>query len=636
MAMAASEAAAEGLVREIRALPALVVNQIAAGEVVERPASVVKELMENALDAGASAIRVEIEAGGVELVRVVDDGCGVAAAQAPLMLAPHATSKIRSASDLDAVRTMGFRGEALASIVSVSRVSVRSRERGAASAWRVEAEGDRVGPVMPEAGPVGTSVSVRNLFFNTPARRKFLRTAATEQQHCLEAVRDLALAHPGVAFEACAEGRVVVDLPGADSPRDRALDVLGRELESQLLEVVADRFDDARGMSLWGLAGMPSIARATANAQKVFVNGRAVRDRTVAHAVQEAYRGLIEPSRKPTALLLIEMSPEGVDVNVHPQKAEVRFRDSSMVHQAVLRAVREALRRADLTPATEGGRGFVGWSPGGAEVLPSADGGAARAVDAATSSRAAAAFVDYFRRGGGAGEKVFDYGAIRAAVEAERAAEAEPVLRKESEAGALLPGGAPRPASPVLQVHQSYLVTQDEQGLVIIDQHALHERVMFEGLLAKVRAGALESQRLLSPVVAHVGAARVEALGAVRGMLASLGVEAEAVGPESVAVSAFPTLLFERGVDAGEFVAEVLERAEGEGLPSGDEAALHEVLDMMACKAAVKAGDRMSGEELAALVAMREAVERGSNCPHGRPTTIRLTIRDLEKRFGRG
>ena len=336
--------------RPIRPLPPLLVNQIAAGEVVERPASVVKELIENALDAGAARISIELEAGGCELVRITDDGAGIPASELTLALAPHATSKIARADDLDRIATMGFRGEALASIVAVSRTQIR---RAPPSMRRPPSSTPRATPSArrPAPGPVGTCVSVRTLFFNTPARRKFLRTPATEQQRCLDWIRDLAMARPAVGFRVSCDGRAVLDLPPDQGPRDRALAILGADLADQLVEVHADEFDDARGLAVWGLAGLPSLARSTMSHQRVFLNGRVVRDRTIQHAIREAYRGLVEPGRHPTALLMIDMSPGAVDVNVHPAKLEVRFRDSSMVHQAVLGAFRRALQRADLTPA---------------------------------------------------------------------------------------------------------------------------------------------------------------------------------------------------------------------------------------------------------------------------------------------
>jgi DNA mismatch repair protein MutL len=651
--------------RTIKVLPTLVANQIAAGEVVERPASVVKELLENALDSGATRIMVDLEQGGTELVRVTDDGAGIARDELPLAIAPHATSKIDNVDDLDRIGTLGFRGEALASIAAVSRVTIRSRTREEAGAFVIGVEGGTVTAVQPAAGAVGTSVTVRNLFYNTPARRKFLRTVGTEQERCVEVVRSAAMAHPDVGVSMTADGRTLFDYPPGQLPRDRALAILGKELAPQLLEVHADEFDDSRGVALWGLAGHPSIARGTNKHQSVFINGRPIRDRTIQHAITEAYRGLIEPSRYPTVVLMLEMSAQGVDVNVHPQKTEVRFRDGSLIHSVVLRALREALRRADLTPSINVQRAGAGYGAGGA--LPGSGVAQPLVPTQQAGEESLQRFVDSMRRP----PEGVKADALREALGIAGAQGGQGVSGAQGEhgaSGAIGAGGAPgtsgaqgaagaygapgvpgahgdqplldaRPPSRVLQVHNSYLVTQDEQGVVIIDQHALHERVMFEYLLLRVTQGALEQQRLLAPAMVPTTKRQMECLAMITPLLAKLGIEAEAAGPEMVGVHAFPTFLFDRGVDPVEFVQEVLERAESGAMPrdaaSGGEEAMREVLDMMACKAAVKAGDRMSELELGELVQLRERVERASNCPHGRPTSIRLTIRELERLFGR-
>ncbi|MGD9693252.1 MAG: DNA mismatch repair endonuclease MutL [Phycisphaerales bacterium] len=619
----------------IAALPPLLINQIAAGEVIERPASVVKELLDNAIDAGATRITVDLEQGGVELIRVSDDGHGVPHAQARLMLAPHATSKLRAASDLDAITTMGFRGEALASICSVARVSVRSRTSDAHHAWRIDAEADHIPDPAPDAAPQGTTITVRNLFFNTPARRKFLRTPATEQDHCVETVRALALAHPRIAFRCTADNRELLDLPSRDSPRDRILDVLGPELEPHLLEAHADDLDDSQGAALFAMVGTPEIARATNRAQRIFINGRPIRDKTIQHALREAYRGLMDHSRHPTAVLLLEVPPGAVDVNVHPTKAEVRFRDPGHIHTLVLRAVRDALRAADLTPAVR-------------TALP---GQGTQGPDTAAFLRTRTGVLPISQPDSAQPQSLEDFVArMKALRDQARALAGGLVERAQTEPSAPLrtpevdpkPSGAEIaplptviPAQRVLQVHNSFLVTQDEQGILIVDQHALHERVMFELLMDKINAGALESQRLLTPVVIKASAARLDALDRLRPTLERLAVDASALGPSTIAIHAFPTLLFDRGVDAGEFLEELLEKAERDGLAASQEEAAHEVIDMMSCKAAVKAGDRLSDEEAAILLQLRDRIERGSNCPHGRPTTIRLTVRELEKRFGR-
>jgi DNA mismatch repair protein MutL len=652
----------------IKPLPTLVANQIAAGEVVERPASVVKELVENSLDAGASRVTLDLEQGGVELIRVTDDGCGILEADLPLALAPHATSKIAVAADLEHVGTLGFRGEALASIASVSRLSIRSRTADQDGASMIDADpGLPDGPAArPAPGPVGTCITVRNLFFNTPARRKFLRTVGTEQERALDIFKQLAMAHPAVAFNATCDGRQVLDLPPNQSPRERAVAIMGKELAPQLLEVHADQFDDSRGVALWGLAGTPAIARGTNRSQHIFVNGRAIRDRAIQHAIAEAYRGLIDPSRYPTAVLMLELSPAGVDVNVHPAKAEVRFRDGSLIHSVVLRAVREALRAADLTPTIAATRAFA---PAADPMLPGS--GALPPGDPAAS---VTRFVDYFRRPTQAGPQPLNYAAMTEALKAPQSASGPDVplptsnLEAAPQPSVQSPSSLPTPALPqptpeghVLQVHNSYLVTQDDQGVVIIDQHALHERVMFEYLLARVTAGGLESQQLLAPSVVPATPAQIDRLAELTPLLDKIGITIAPMGKDSIGIHAFPSFLFDRGVDPIEFMQELLDapspprggpgRGGGESPappsssdiqhPTSDigkditEAALRDVLDMMACKAAVKAGDHMSALELAELVKLRSEVERSSNCPHGRPTSIRLTIRELEKLFGR-
>ncbi len=617
----------------IRKLPPLLVNQIAAGEVIERPASIVKELVENAIDADAGRIRVELESGGIELVRVTDDGRGIARDQLPLALEPHATSKIAEPTDLDRIGTLGFRGEALASIASVARVTIRSRIPDEDTAWIIEAADGVTGSPRPAAGPHGTMIEARTLFHNTPARRKFLRTPRTEQTRCVEWIRDLALAHPAVAFTVVCDGRTTLDLPPHQHPRARIIDVLGREHDGEMLEVRVDRYDDARGVLIWGLVGLPSIARPTAKAQHVFLNGRLIRDRTVQHALKEAYRGLIEPGRHPTAVLVIEMAPDAVDVNVHPAKLEVRFRDQSMVHSAILHGVRDALRRADLTPAAPPSR--VEFGPGNVDAHARAFADEVRAMR------------DEARRG--AGPAFPPVPRVREALEDTGGPGLPPPggapfpetnrPRPGPARDAAEPGGwaSPRPAPRVLQVHRSYLVTEDERGIVIIDQHALHERVMFEKLLDRLQrgGGSLESQGLLTPAVVEVEPRQADKLDELKPLLARLGIEAAAMGPGSVGVHAFPTLLLERGVEPGGFMADLLERHDREGFAPNDEAALHEVLDMMACKAAVKAGDRLTEEELDELMQLRHSVERAASCPHGRPTTVRLSIEQLEKLFHR-
>jgi len=606
----------------IRRLPTLLINQIAAGEVIERPASVVKELVENAIDAGATRIDIASEEGGKELIRIVDDGSGIPEDELLLAIAPHATSKIVEADDLNAISTMGFRGEALASIASVSRLELISRPRDVDAASSVRVEGDVVDGPTPCPGAFGTAVSVRTLFFNTPARRKFLRTDQTESSRIRDVVETLALSHPGIGFRFVQDGRTVLDVHAERSAIRRVVQVLGEELADQLLEIEAIE----GGVRLWGMIGQPAIARGTSRHQRLFLNGRPINDRGVNHAIREAYRGLIDSSRHPTVALFLGVPPADVDVNVHPAKSEVRFRNQSAVHQAVLHAVRQRLRDADLTPAVDlsrsGGslastlqrpRPFGASDHGGALRT---DDQAARAVVSALTSLSP-------------DQRSIVYTEVQDAL-GDIAPVSLPPRPSTTDDATSLP--TMHRTERMLHVHSSFVVTTDEAGIVIIDQHALHERVMFEKLKQRITAGPLESQRLLMPATVNVDRSRMDRLDALQPLLTSLGIEAEQMGPKTIAVHACTTLLFERGVDPGAFMTDLFER---DDLPDDDEAALHDVLDMMACKAAIKAGDRLSDEEMSELMRYRETVERSSNCPHGRPTSLRLTIADLERQFGR-
>lgn len=622
----------------IRTLPPLLVNQIAAGEVIERPASVVKELIDNCLDAGARRVDVAVEDGGRQLIRISDDGAGIAADELPLAVAPHATSKLPDAEALAAIRTMGFRGEALASIASVSRLRITSRAtvdgRLAEAGGCIEASGDRVSQVQLVGCGPGTIVEVRDLFFNTPARRKFLRNAATEFGHISDAVQRVAMVHPHVAFSLTHNQRQVFDWP-ATPRRQRCVAALGRELDEALLEFSLDEPTHRGQAKVWGLAGLPAIARATARFQYLCVNGRPIRDRGIAHALREAYRGLVPPDRQPVAVIFIDIEPEAVDVNVHPTKAAVRFRDPGRVHALVLTALRQRLLGADLTPAAAVPEVPCPMPKRDAVSPPSA--GASAASGARPSAwDSPSDFVDYFRRMAPQ-QRGFVYDEVRRAM-----AEDGDIFADAPSSPPVAPPSPAVPSRPILQVHKSYVVTEDEQGIVIIDQHALHERVMFQTLYERVMASgrSLESQRLLMPAVVPATPARLGALEALAPLLARLGIEAAPIGPQQIAIHAFPSFLFDRKVDPAEFLIELLDRADDEqsSLNNGsasEEAALHEVLDLMACKAAVKAGDALSDAELAALLQQRAAVERSAACPHGRPTTIRLTLRDLERHFRR-
>lgn len=655
----------------IRKLPPLLVNQIAAGEVIERAASVVKELVENSLDAAATRIDIQIEDGGAQLIRISDDGGGIAADELPLAVAPHATSKLQSPDQLGAIGTLGFRGEALASIASVARLRITSRptinRKPAAQGATIEAAGDEVSAVAPAACAPGTVIEVRDLFFNTPARRKFMRAASTEFGHITDAVTRMAMVHHSVGFSLTHNGRKTMDVAPTTNRRRRCVELLGKELDEALLEFeeiadLASRMADVpqggAKAAIWGLAGLPAIARATARFQYLCLNGRFIRDRQISHAIKEAYRGLVPPDRQPVAVVFLTMPPSLADVNVHPTKAEVRFREPGRVHGLVLSALRARLLGADLTPSAHVASSLKSlrddeMDADAADAMPTGQTASPSFIAGASSHAAAGrpndsqAFVDYFRSMAPM-QKGFVYQQVRQAMaEVDPAVAAEPRDDEASATG----GAASLLAQPsghvppvlrsfgVLQVHKSYLVTEDDHGILIIDQHALHERVMFEQLQQRILKGPLESQRLLMPVTLPGGAKRQALLEAVAPLLDRIGVEAEQFGPDSIAIHAFPTFLFDRKVDPAEFMENLLDRAEDGELDASNttalEAALHEVLDMMSCKAAVKAGDKLTAQELAELLKQREAIERASNCPHGRPTTIRLTLRELEKQFKR-
>ncbi len=635
--------------RPIQQLSASLVNRIAAGEVIERPAAVVKELVENAIDAGAGRITVEVEDGGRALIRVIDDGAGIEAGELPLAFASHATSKLASDEDLFRITTMGFRGEALASIGSVSHARILSRTAGAEAAYEVLNRGGAISDPQAAAGNVGTVVEVRNLFFNTPARRKFIKGAPTEFGHISETLLRLALPHPTIAFSLSHNGRSVLDLPATpDDPERRLLSAWPSEFHEQRLPL-ASRDSEIR---VRGIIGLPELARPTAKYQYLYLNGRMIRDRFIQHALREAYRGLTEPGRHPAAILLLEVPPGDVDVNVHPTKTEVRFRDGGRIHGLILSCVRERLLGSDLTPRAmpvgpDEKSGVAGAGDDLRQKLASffrrlpaelSIGGAAGAGASANGNPqipgvapSAAGPLDYLLPPAAAPTPRFEFTPVTLGNARDEASTAlPPSLPSAATSPTQAPAG---PAGPAIQLHNSYLVAQSDDGLVIIDQHALHERIMYEELLSRLQRGPLESQRLLIPQVIDAASTQLALLEQIQPLLLRLGIEISAFGPGTVAIHAFPTFL--EKLEPGTFVRELLERGEQELLDLHDEEVLHEVLDMMACKAAVKAGDPLSPAEIETLLARRELVERSSNCPHGRPTTLRLSLRDLEKQFKR-
>lgn len=591
--------------QRIHQLSAALVNRIAAGEVIERPASVVKELVENALDAGAGHIVIDIGDGGREMIRITDDGRGIEPDDLPLAFASHATSKLSDDEDLFRISTMGFRGEALASIGAVSHARILSRIAGNEAGYEISNRGGAISGVQAAAANIGTTVEVRNLFYNTPARRKFLKGSATEFGHISDMVQRLALPYPHVAFELTHNGRTTLDLPSCGQ-RQRWLRAWPEEFAEQCLTL------DARDaeISLSGVIGLPELARPTARHQYLYLNGRFIRDKFLQHALREAYRGLTEPGRYPAAIVMLSIPAADVDVNVHPTKIEVRFRDSGRLHGLMLSAVREKLLGSDLTPrAVARGPATI------AAVRPEM-----REQLAAFFKGPAAPTAMGGNENGGLNLP----SAVGVDISKPQAAPTPP--------RPLSPGVMPA-AGPAIQLHNSYLVAESEDGLIIIDQHALHERIMYEDLKARLSRGALESQRLLIPQTFTASAKQIALLEQIAPLLGRLGIEAGAIGPDAIAVQAFPSFLDK--LEPAGFVQELLERGEQEQLDLHEEELLHDVLDMMACKAAVKAGDRLTPGEIDALLARRDLVERSSNCPHGRPTTLRLSLHDLEKQFKR-
>jgi DNA mismatch repair protein MutL len=613
-------------VRRIQQLSPSLVNRIAAGEVIERPASVVKELVENSLDAGATQITVEVEDGGRELIRIIDDGHGIGPQDLSLAFASHATSKLASDEDLFHINTMGFRGEALASIGSVSHARILTRTRESDAAYEVHNRGGAISDPQAAAGNVGTVIEVRNLFFNVPARRKFLKGTATEFGHIAETVLRLALPHPQVAFTLIHNNRKNLDLP-ATSEDERILQAWPDDFREQRLKLDLNLRDAE--IRIRGMVGLPELARPTPKHQYLYLNSRHIRDRFIQHALREAYRGLTEPGRHPAAVLLIEMPPQDVDVNVHPTKSEVRFRDGGRIHGLVLSSVREKLLGSDLTPSAVPMHTDAGVRPDLRERLASFF----RSVPADV---VAPEQQEPWQLHSPATQALLPAHTVAASppssgTPGEGGGEGASASRVRSEISDFKSETAN--AKPALQLHNAYLVTQSEDGLIIIDQHALHERIMYEDLLARLSRGPLESQRLLIPETLPASSSQSALLEHIQPLLARLGIEVAPFGPGTLAVHAFPSFLEKLG--PAQFVADLLERGEQELLDLTEEEMLHEILDMMACKAAIKAGDPLTAAEIEALLARRELVDRSSNCPHGRPTTLRLSLRDLEKQFKR-
>ncbi|AUN95172.1 DNA mismatch repair endonuclease MutL [Pseudazoarcus pumilus] len=593
----------------IRQLPDLLINQIAAGEVVERPASVVKELLENALDAGARAIEIQLEQGGVRRIRIGDDGCGMDKADLALALDRHATSKIASLDDLERVGTMGFRGEALAAISAVARTTITSRATGSAHAWRIDGADRSVAPAALDAGTV---VEVADLYFNTPARRKFLKTEPTELAHCDEMFRRAALARPDVAFQFAHNARVSHRLPPTD-PARRIGALMGDDFIEHARQVEAD----AGVLRLSGFACVPAYSRANRDAQYFFVNGRFVRDKLLAHAARQAYADVLHGQRHPAYVLFLELDPSGVDVNVHPAKIEVRFREARAVHQFVFHAISRALAESGAALAAERDPAPSAPHAPPPRWAPPVQG--RLAMDSATRS-----YLDFVST---------------ARLEAPTAT-----------AGGSEPTSMPAPAMDtgpasavnvedaplgyaIAQLHGIYVLAQNARGLIIVDMHAAHERILYEKLKT-VLDGTPAVQRLLMPAVISLGARDMAAAEEHAHTLAAMGFEVAAAGPEELAIRSVPALLAQ--ASAGELVRSLL--AELREFPASEvvTARRNELLSTMACHGAVRANRQLSIPEMNALLRDMEATERADQCNHGRPTWTQFSIAELDRLFLRG
>ncbi|MBD8756511.1 DNA mismatch repair endonuclease MutL [Pseudomonas coleopterorum] len=615
-------------------------NQIAAGEVVERPASVIKELLENSLDSGARRIDIEVEQGGVKLLRVRDDGSGISADDLPLALARHATSKIRDLEDLERVMSLGFRGEALASISSVARLTLTSRTAAADQAWQVETEGrDMDARVQPAAHPVGTSVEVRDLFFNTPARRKFLKTEKTEFDHLQEVIKRLALARFDVGFHLRHNGKSILGLHEAHDETARArrvAAVCGPAFLEQAMPIEVER----NGLRLWGWVGLPTFSRSQADLQYFFVNGRAVRDKLVAHAVRQAYRDVLFNGRHPTFVLFLEVDPAVVDVNVHPTKHEVRFRDGRMVHDFLYGTLHRAL--ADVRPEDQlataptqsqaprpsgaqagefGPQGEMGLSANLLQppmTAPQSNGGSGggysytpRPTAALPVAEAQSAYREFFAPLPTAGSST------------------APIPSLPQSQGDIPPLGY-----ALAQLKGIYILAENAQGLVLVDMHAAHERIMYERLKIAMASEGLSGQPLLVPESLAMSQREADCAEEHAAWFQRLGFELQRLGPETVAIRQIPALL--KQAEANRLVSDVLADLMEYGTSDRIQAHLNELLGTMACHGAIRANRRLALPEMNALLRDMENTERSGQCNHGRPTWTQMGLDDLDKLFLRG
>jgi DNA mismatch repair protein MutL len=619
--------------RPIRELPDELISQIAAGEVVERPASVVRELVDNALDAGARQITVRLQAGGVRLISVEDNGSGIQRDELPAALKRHATSKIASLSDLESVHTMGFRGEALAAICSIAEVSLLTRidDAGEPHGWLLDG---RSGELQPAARSTGTTVEVRELFFATPARRKFLKTDATELAHCIEAVRRHALARPDVGFAIWHEGKLVAQWravagQGLDALRQRLADVLGADFIEQAVAVdwpAQAQSGDGEAplrqpLRVWGFAGVPDAARSRADWQFAYVNGRYVRDKTITHAARSAYEDVLHGHRQPVYALFVSLDPARVDVNVHPTKIEVRFRDGREVHQGVRHAVESAL----AVP-----RSSAGQAPD-ASLTDTTSGASATTTAAAWAGQQTPLA---WQRPDAVGQRVSDVEALWTSGSPVAAAVQLPSALASAAPPAPLPAGDWPLGRALAQLKGVYILAENTQGLVVVDMHAAHERIVYERLKQQLDGHQITSQPLLIPATFAATPAEVATAEDASEVLAQLGLEITPFSPKTLAVRAVPSTLAQG--DPVELARSVLAELSQHDASRVIERAQNELLATMACHGAVRANRRLTLDEMNALLRQMEVTERSDQCNHGRPTWRQLGMKELDALFLRG
>ncbi len=624
--------------RPILALPDHLISQIAAGEVIERPSAVVKELLENALDAGATQVQLRIEEGGVKRIAITDNGKGIPPDQLPLALARHATSKIRSLEELETVGTLGFRGEALASIASVAVLTLTTRTADAPHAWQIQN-----GTVSPASGAQGTTVDVQDLYYNTPARRKFLKSEQTEFGHCAEVVRRIALARPDVSFSLSHNGKTV-DHWNVSQHDKRSAQILGDGFAGARLSL-----DESAGpLRIHGFVGLPTASKARADAQYFYVNGRFVRDKLLTHAVRAAYQDVLHGDRYPSYVLSLELDPALVDVNVHPSKIEVRFRDSRAVHQFVFHAVQRALAQTSATaqghvpaPAMSGnggaGNGLQGnslpWigakqASFGSELMP-----VARPAAGAYGS------MQQQLRPGGVAQSLENYGSLFRAPEQSQAVTSPNTLIQPRPIQATQPAetseddGAPL-GFALAQLHGVYILAQNRHGLVLVDMHAAHERILYEQLKDALTEEAMSVQALLIPVTFYADGVEVGTVEEHQETLRKLGFDMSAMSPTTIAVRAVPTLL--KNADVQSLARDVLRDIREFGGSRVLIERRNELLGTLACHTAVRANRSLTVPEMNALLRRMEETERSDQCNHGRPTWVQLAMNDLDKLFLRG